>query len=319
VERASWLGRSVLAGIIAALAVVCLLATARSASAVTLNGNWAPFTRCPVDNAAMLAAGGVKQVALCASADSPSGSSKIGNTSLSTGENNLQFGLVEHNTRSRSSFSVVSPPGGPLVAAPAKVPGGLLGLMCPSNSPVITILCKRAENDGLNAVTATVQSAGTPSHFNFTAQLKVGKPIITLPVKIHLQNPLLGSNCYIGTNSDPIVLHPANLQKPTFGKGHVFDPNGTTDRKGVLQSIIVISNEGDSSFAAPGASGCGGPLSPVVDEAVDLKDGLPSPAGKNSVVLNHVTADLVSFVDPAAFAPHEGQDLSKDWHSAVRR
>lgn len=138
-------------------------------------------------------------------------------------------------------------------------------------------------------------------------------------MKIHLQNPLLGSSCYIGTNSDPIVLHPANLKKPTLGTGEVFDANGTPNPKGVLQSIILIANEGDKSFATPGASGCGPTaiLSPLVNTAVDLKDGLPSPSGKNSVVLNHVTSELASFGDPAAFAPHEGQDLSKDWHSAV--
>lgn len=266
----------------------------------------------------MLAADGVTQVAACVSADSPSGSSKIGNTSLTTGESNLQLGTVQDNTVALSTFSVVAPPGGVVVSAPAEVPGGLVGLMCPSNVPLVTSLCNKAVNNGLNAVTATVQSAGTPSDFSVANQFQVGKPIITLPVKVHLQNPLLGSSCYIGTNSEPIVLHPSNLTPPAFtSQSGQFDANGTPDRTGVLEALVLNSNEGDSSFAAPGATGCGGVLSLVVDAAIDLKDGLPSPSGNNSVVLNNVNSDLITFWCAACFAPNEGQALSTAWHSAL--
>jgi hypothetical protein len=320
VTRTRSLRGAVLAATVTTLAGLCLLASAGPAAAVTLNGAWAPFTRCPVDNPAMLAADGVKRVAACGSADSPGGSSKIGNTSLATAHTNLQFGLIENDTVTPSTFSVLQPPGGSVLAAPASVPGGLLGLMCPSQVPLVSALCNEITNSRLNAVTATVQSAGAPSHFNITAQFQVGKPIVTLPVKIHLQNPLLGSDCYIGTNSDPIILHPANLTPPKFGHGQLFNPNGTPDpTNGVLQSNVLISSEGDSTFAAPGVSGCGGLLlSAVVDPAIDLKEGLPSPSGSNRVVLNHVTSEIASFVEPSSFAPNEGRDLSNDWHSAVR-
>lgn len=205
-----------------------------------------------------------------------------------------------------------------MVSAPAQLPGGLVGLMCPSNVLLVTSLCNEAVNDGLNAVTATVESAGPPSNFSIANQFEVGQPIITLPVKVHLQNPLLGSNCYIGTNSDPIVLHPVNLTAPKFtSQSGLFDANGTPDPNGPLEALVLVANEGDSSFAAPGATGCGGVLSPVVDAAVNLKDGLPSPSGSNSVVLNNATSDLITFWCAACFAPNEGQALSTDWHSAV--
>lgn len=311
-----------LVGTAALVAALGALATAQRASAFTLNGDWAPFTRCPVDDPAMLAADGVNKVATCGYANSPSGSSTIGKTALKTGQNNLQFGLVENNAVTPSTFTVVPPAGGTLIAAPAKVPGGLLGLMCPSKVPLVTQLCNEIiANNSLNAVTATVQSAGAPTNFNVTAQFEVGKPIVTLPVKVQLQNPLLGSSCYIGTDSNPIVLHPENLTRPKFGPGQLFNPNGTPNpNNGVLQSnILLIAKEGDKTFSAPGASGCGGPLlSLVVDAAVDLKDGLPSPAGSNSVVLNNVTSEIASFVQPDSFAPNEGKVFSKDWHSAVR-
>lgn len=294
-----------------------LLSASPAASAVTLNGDWAPFTRCPVDNATMLAATGNATVASCVAANSPSGTFTIGNTTTPTGTSNLQFGLLENNKTSPSTFTAIAPAGGALVAAPAQVPGGVLGLMCPSDIPVVTALCVQAENNSLNAVTAVVEPAGAPSDLNIAAEFQVGKPIVSLPVKLHLINPLLGSNCYLGSDSNPIVLKPANLAKPTFGQGELFDANGTPDPNGVLQSIVLRGNEGDSSFAVPGASGCGGLASLFVDPAINLKLGLPSPAGKNSVVLKKVTSDTVSFTNPPALAPHEGKALSADWHSAV--
>ena len=42
----------------------------------------------------------------------------------------------------------------------------------------------------------------------------------------------------------------------------------------------------DNSFAAPGVSGCGEPLSVLLDPAIDLAAGLPSAAGSNTAILN---------------------------------
>lgn len=311
------MSRVVPAGAVAAMTVCAALASAGSASAVTLNGDWGPFTRCPVDDPSMLAADGSSIIAACASSDSPNGSIKIRNTTTSTGESSLQFGLVENT--SAFTFSLVSPVGGALVTAPAQVPGGVLGLMCPSDVPVVSSLCDQAANGSLNAVTATVEPAGPLSNFNFVAEINVGEPILTLPVKIHLHNPLLGSNCYIGSDSNPIVLHPENLPGQTItGQGENFDTNGTPDPNGVLLSDKLFSQQGDNTFSVPGASGCGGILSLLVDPAIDLKMGLPSPSGQNSLVLNTATSDTATYSDPAGVAPNEGQDLSADWHSAVQ-
>jgi hypothetical protein len=267
----------------------------------------------------MLSATGDTTVASCVVADSPSGSITIGSSTTPTGDANLQFGLFQNNGGSVSTFTPVPPPGGALVAAPAQVPGGLLGIMCPSNIPIVSSLCQQALNNNLlNAVTAVVQPAGAPSNLNIVAQFQVGKPIIRLPVKLQLQNPLLGSSCYLGSDSSPIVLRPTNLTAPTFGPGELFDANGTPDpTNGVLQSLILNGTQGDNTFSVPGASGCGGLLSLVVDAAINLKLGLPSPKGKNHLVLNNSTSDTVTFSNPPAFAPVEGKALSQDWHSAL--
>ena len=305
-----------------ALAVMAPLAAASASttSAVTLRGDWAAFTRCPVGNARMLAAtgqapNGSGSSALCVAADSPSGSIKLGNTTATTGDTNLQAGLAGSFS---AGFSVVSPAGGAIVAAPVDIPGGLLGLICPSSIPVISAICQEIVNSPLNTVAAVVQPAGRPSHFNFGAGLTSGEPILTLPVKVQLQNPILGSGCYIGSNSDPIVLKPENLVTPTVATQR-FDPNGTPDpSKGVLEDVVATGEQGDNSFSVPGATGCGGTLlSAVIDPILDLKEGLPSAAGNNSLVLDNSVTSIATYVNSAKVYPHEGKALKAAWHSAV--
>ncbi|MBV9384199.1 MAG: hypothetical protein JOY82_17140 [Streptosporangiaceae bacterium] len=303
-------------GVLAALAALAVFipASAAPAATVTLGGDWAPFTRCPVDDPAMLAADGTSSVAFCVASDSPSGSIKIGNITAPTQDTNLQLGLVENT--STGAFSVVAPSGGAIVTAPIQVPGGLLGLMCPSNIPVVSAVCQQITSSRLNAVTAVVQPAGNPSGFSLAAGLGTGTPIVTVPVKIQLRNPLLGPDCYLGSNSHPILLHPQNLTTPQVSSEQ-FDANGTPDPSGVMFALVTTGGtQGDSSAAIPGATGCG--LLGLLDFAVDLKVGLPSAAGNNTVTLNNASAYLVGLNDPAAAAPSDGKDLSSYWHSAVR-
>jgi hypothetical protein len=128
---------------------------------------------------------------------------------------------------------------------------------------------------------------------------------------------LLGSGCFIGSNSQPIVLRPENTVVPPNISAGAFDPNGSADPNGPLLLLKLSGGTlEDNTFSVPGATGCG-PLG-LADLAVDLKDGLPSPAGENSLILNQVTVSLAAYADPAAEAPHEGKALSAAWHSAVR-
>ncbi|MGH3390867.1 MAG: hypothetical protein ACRDOO_18535 [Actinomadura sp.] len=297
---------------VGALTALAALIPAGPASAVTLNGEWAPFTRCPVDDPTMLAADGRAAVGLCLVSSSPSGSIKLGNTTATTGNSDLQFGLISAS----GTFSLVSPSGSGIVAAPAQVPGGLLGLMCPSNVPLVSAVCRQATNNDLNNVTATVQPAGAPSDFDLAAGLSVGQPILTLPVRIRLQNPLLGSACFIGSNADPILLRPKNLTAPTAGIAR-FDGDGTPNPTGVMLRIgLSGASQGDDSFAVPGATGCGalGLLSP----AINVKTGLPAAAGNNNLVLNNASTSLGGLTVPGTFAPGAGRQLSTFWHSAVQ-
>jgi hypothetical protein len=302
--------RKVRIGILGALVASALFVTAGSASAQTLNGIWAPFERCPVDSAAMLAADGVSSDPACIANSSPNGSIKLGNSTATTGATNLQLGATIDDAT--GTFSLVTPAGGALISDPVNVPGGVLGLMCPSDIPLVSALCAQATDNDLNRVTATVEPAGAPSNFNRVAALGVGQPIITLPVKVHLQNPLLAPTCYIGSDSNPIVLRPRNTTQPSLSAA-IGDFDGTPNPAGPLARISGLSTQGDDTFAVPGASGCG--LLGLVDTAINAQQGLPSPSGNNNLVLNDAASAVIS---ESGQGPVTGQQFSDGWHAAVQ-
>jgi hypothetical protein len=258
-------------------------------------GAWAPFNRCPVDDPAMLAADGVNNFELCLGSNSTHGSIKIGNLpTQTTGSTNLQAGLVGP---SADQLTVIAPAGGALVADPVQITGTPVGV-----------------------VTAVTQSAGTPSDFNLFAGIQTGVPIITLPIKIQLQNPALGPNCFIGSDQDPIVLHPQNTDfsnAQSIGGFFLFDPNGMPNLVGADGSLLITGAvQGDDTFAVPGAHGCGpngdGSLDPVVNAVV----GLPSPSGNNHLVLQDAASGLgFPQVVLTGQNPVSGAQFSADWHT----
>ncbi|MEU6018659.1 hypothetical protein ABZ826_32945 [Streptomyces sp. NPDC047515] len=296
----------------ACTAFVAVLSTGTATAATQLNGHWAPFNRCPVDAPAMLAADGVTNTATCISSHSAGGSIKLGNTQVPTGNTDLQLGVIQH---SDGTTSLIAPPEGALVADSADLPGGLLGLMCPSGIPVVSGICNQITNSTLNKVTATIEPAGAPRDFNMAASFGTGQPILSIPVRIHLRNPFLGDKCYIGTTSNPIVLKPQNNTAPSLSLQQ-FAGDGTPDDSGEMgRYTFGGADQGDSTYAVPGASGCGAGL---LDWAVNLKTSLPSASGKNNVVLNQASTYFASPYDPAGLAPDEGKALSRYWHSAAR-
>lgn len=295
----------------AAAVVTATAPTAAAAAPPTLAGLWAPLNRCPVDAPAMLAADGISVISSCVSSSAATGTIKLGSTTITTGATDLQLGLVNNE----GVYSTVAPSGGAVVGAPVDIPGGILGLMCPSKIPVISDICDKVVNSPLNRVTATIESAGAPRDFDLAAGVTTGAPILTLPVKIRLSNPFLEPNCYIGSNSNPILLKPANLTAPTASIVG-FDADGSPNPAGEMGYLSLTgASQGDSTFAVPGATGCG--LFGLLSGAVNLKQGLPSPAGRNSLVLNNATTHIGGFQIPFDFAPNQGRQLADRWHAAV--
>ena len=108
-----------------------------------------------------------------------------------------------------------------------------------------------------------------------------------LPIRVHLINPVLGNNCYVGTASNPINLNltegttsPPPPNVPITGKQAEV---GFDEATGVL--TLMNSEAVDNSFAAPGASGCVltlfGFIPISINGLVNSQSGLPAPAGTN--------------------------------------
>jgi hypothetical protein len=112
-------------------------------------------------------------------------------------------------------------------------------------------------------------------------------PAVTLPLKVHLENEVLGDECYIGSEAEPIVLHltvgktaPPSPAEPL--EGH-RNPIEYKDKK----RIVYIPNNTlvDNNFAVPAATGCGGALAALLNPIVNLDIGLPAKAGESKVLM----------------------------------
>lgn len=169
---------------------------------------------------------------------------------------------------------------GGIVPVQQTVPGGLIGLTG------LKGLDEAIANSAQLKLYATVELAGNPG--------SVSEEVFTLPVKIHLQNPLLGSNCYVGSAASPIDLNLATTQAPSRLRPEASRPE-----------VLATTGPGtfaDSSYAVPGANGCQltiGAFHLPIDELVDAAYHLPSTAGNNTTTLDYGFA----VVDPAVVYP----------------
>jgi hypothetical protein len=167
---------------------------------------------------------------------------------------------------------------GGLSEAKQQVPGGVIGLT--GLDWLVNFL--NIEQLKLYAVT---ELAGTPV-------VKTAENV-ELPIKVRLINPVLGSKCYVGSNSTPIKLNlitgttaPPAPNEPITGKEpeYVFEPGLEILR--AFDGIFV-----DNSFAAPGANGCTltlfGFIPVPLNGVVNLASGLPAAAGTNETVQNY--------------------------------
>jgi hypothetical protein len=171
-------------------------------------------------------------------------------------------------------FSATSKGG--LTKVKQEVPGGVIGLT--GLDWLVNFLSLEALK-----LYAVAELAGPPTNFSLET--------VTIPLKVHLINPVLGNNCYVGSNSNPIVLNlttsetsPPPPNEPITGK----EPEVLFDEK-----EIAHGNNGiyvDNAFSAPGASGCAltlfGFLPVGINGLINSQSGLPAPAGTNETIQN---------------------------------
>jgi hypothetical protein len=206
----------------------------------------------------------------------------------------LQFGVIATETGEEKVVGALN--GETLSATPQRMPGGLSSLIdCNEiegrgfSVRARRRICKAVfENPWFTTVNATTELARPASEIilNGANQTSGEGTALSLPVKIHLENPLLGRGCYIGSSTEPIVF---NL---TTGKTSPPEPNkpisgslGAIVFKDTFEFVELTEHtEVDNAFTAPEATGCGGPFSSIVDPLINSKIGLPSPAGYNTII-----------------------------------
>jgi hypothetical protein len=272
--------------VMASLAVMAMASTAFAEP----KGIFKVFKDCPVE---------VPGNALCSFAQTTSGEFSIGSTKVPINQTiTLQGGAVSTG-KLNEYFLLPAKDGNSLSKTELNVPGGLSGIVnCEDikGSGFFETLerntCKAIFENKVTGVTATtelVANMSNPAILDL-AKLALGTgTALTLPVRVHLKNPLLGEGCFIGSEAHPIQLHlttgttsPPEPNKPIKGS-----PGEFTEEEEKEFTVVVAKNNSlvDNAFSVPVSEGCGGFFSFLIGPIVNSKLGLPSAAGHNTAIL----------------------------------
>jgi hypothetical protein len=283
-------------GLIVGLALVAPvlfgLGITSSASAAP-KGIFAVFAQCPTSTPGN---------ALCTFAQTTSGEFAIGKTKVPINKTiTLQGGGVHTGGPNPNEYFLLPAKNGEsLSKTELNVPGGLLNIVnCEEikgnglGEKLERGTCKAIfenKTTGVTATTELVASASNPAILNLAGLFTGEETALTLPLRVHLKNPLLGEGCYIGSEKSPIQLHlttgttaPPAPNKPIKGNPGKFSEE---DEREFGVTVVKENSLVDNAYSAPVAEGCGGLFSFLIDPIVNSKLGLPSAAGKNTAILN---------------------------------
>jgi hypothetical protein len=255
------------------------------------------FNQCPTEN---------KAVALCNYGKTTGGEFTIGTSKVPINMPViLQGGLIPTGNPEfpeTEFFAIPAKNGESLSKTALNVPGGLLGLIkCEEIKGEGLIekffrsLCKEVFENKVTGVTATtelVANAHNPVLLNEFWLIREENTALTLPVRVHLKNPLLGNNCFIGSESSPLELHlttgetkpPAGFKPLKGAAGELEVP----EEKELAYLRLVKNSLVDNTFSAPGTEGCGEFffIKGFLDGLLNGKLKIPNKAGENAAVLN---------------------------------
>jgi hypothetical protein len=277
---------------VAIAAAIVPMAFAAPAMAKEPTGDFAVFKQCPRFTAG---------VELCLYSETLSGEVTLNTQTVPINEDKkhpiiLQGGLTISETGANTFVGALN--GETLSKTPQKVPGGLAGLIKCNEikgegliEKAARAACELVFENGTTGVNAITELAKPASEIGIsTSNLENAEGVaLSLPVKVRLENILLGSECYIGSSTNPMTLNlttgttaPPAPNKPIKGN------TGKFGAKDEFEFIEVTNNKlVDNAFAAPEATGCGGIFAFLINPVVNLKLGLPSAAGKNTAIQNN--------------------------------
>ncbi|MFJ8441564.1 hypothetical protein [Kitasatospora griseola] len=273
----------------AALASAALLAGTVPASAAAPGGPYTGMGNCPLNAPAMTNPANL-QVG-CLVSITNGGKFTLGST------------VVPFNSPIKLQFGFYWDKSAPEVTFPDGTTANQYNVVPPTNAPLMSapmveITIPGIQNflPGITSVFAQVELAGQVSKFT---PMATGEPypVFQLPIKLHLFNALFGPDCYVGSNSAPLVLKPttgvtappAPTAPMTGDPGTVdftMDPNGHN-------ALVVSENNAnlvDNTFSVPGANGCG--LLGSLNQIINWTMNLPATPGKNSVSFQQTNANF---------------------------
>jgi hypothetical protein len=271
----------------AALLVVGLASLGIVPAASAHTGNWARFNQCPSTS---------EGVVKCLQAVVTKGEVVLGKKTVPVvNPVTLQGGLTKPTAGVRSMVAALN--GETLTKTPQPVPGGLAGIInCKEiSSWLVRIGCESVFENGLTGLNATLELAKPASEVKVSElNLAIEEgTALAMPVKVHLENPLLGSSCYIGSSSSPLQWNLTTGETaPPAGTAPIHGFGGTAE---FLEEETLLQITGadlvENNWSAPHASGCGGPIVELIlDPIIDSQVGLPSAAGKNVANLTNTVS-----------------------------
>jgi hypothetical protein len=271
--------------VLTALLITALAALGLAGSAqAKLTGNFTKFAQCPYKNT---------EVKKCILSLTKSGEVVLGSKKVPIVNTVTLQGGAGKQVEGVAPFFAASN-GITLSKTPQPVPGGLAGIInCKEIKDFfLRISCEVTFENGLTGLNATLELARPATEIrvsenNLAAEEGVA---LKLPVKTHLENPFLGSECYVGSSSSPLTW---NLTTGTTAPPAPNTP--ITGKAGFIEFLeegsIAVSKEAvlvDNAWSAPGASGCGGFLVELIlDPIINAAAGVPAAAGHNTAILKN--------------------------------
>jgi hypothetical protein len=201
-------------------------------------------------------------------------------------------GGIKHNTEVGAIETFIGALNGETLSkTPQTLPGGLLSLLtCHEISePNARHACETAFENKQTGVSVIAELAKPASEIKIskTNFFKEKGVALQLPVKLKFENAFLGSECYVGSSTSPVIwplttgtTSPSPPNEPIKGTAGTLEilEGGALEK--AIGAVLV-----ENDFSAPAVSGCGGVYSSVIDPILDEKIGLPAPAGTNTMVL----------------------------------
>lgn len=264
------------------IAAAAMLAVASPALAVQTN-QYDAFSACPTK--APVLNEPASEIAVCAAGVAHGGALKIGALTIPLSQLGVQFGAtglgLEEPECPEPGLCFGRAPG----TTTLKSPPSVINIQQPVHG-------KGPKGKGVS-VKVTVESAGDVRAVSPGFLFEAPVPLYKLPIKLHVEAPWLGRECYVGSDDEPIFLTPFVVGPPAsvnFGG----DPNGFSTEIISLTGMPLM----DKAIAIPAAEECGHSYGwrrhgrrhghhwhCLEDRLVNDLLGLPSPSGANEVVL----------------------------------